>query len=155
MARRKHRKHHSRRRRVGATKSGIKGMLTEVAGIAGGVFVGRMATTKLATTVSPRISNLILIAAGLYVPKFLKSPIGDGLGKGLIAVGTLGELQAFGVVSGIGAMAPGTAATSITSNQYNPAKMRVVGAPRPSLNNAVNGLGKINVNRLGALMEER
>lgn len=155
MARRKHRRHRTHRRRVGAA-SGLKGVAMQVAGIAAGVFVGRLATTKLASTVSPKISGLVLIVAGAYLPKFMKSQIGEGIGNGLVATGSLALLQNFGVITGIGAMPPGQAATTQTSNVFAPGmkNMRVVGASRPALNTAISGLGKINVNRLGALMEE-
>lgn len=157
MARRKHRRTR-RRRRVGAS-SGMKGALMNVAGIAAGVFAGRLVTTKLATTLSPKISALVLIAAGVYLPKFVKSDLGKGLGDGLIATGALAGLQSFGVVSGIGALPPGQAATTVTHNTFTPGmkNMRVVGAApqnRGQISTAVNGLGRINVNKLGALMEE-
>lgn len=164
MARKRHRRHSSKRRhhRVGAIHAGSA--IKKVAGIAAGVFAGRLIATKLGATMNPKLTAAIPIVAGIFVPRFIKSDLGQGLGDGLIAVGTLGLLQQFNVVTGIGYITPGTAALNRTGhNMYNPATAKTVGAanrmgaPRPGLNRAVgtlNGIPKSTLTKLGALLEE-
>lgn len=157
MARRKRRHHSHRRRRVGATATGMKGALTKVAGIAAGVFIGRLATTKLAATLDPKIMGLVLVVGGVMVPRFIKSPIGQGIGDGLAATGVLSALQGFGVV---GYPAPGSYTTVRTGdNGYNPAMAKTVGAgtPRQIMKSTVgmlNGIPKGTLQQIGALFEE-
>lgn len=158
MARRR-KKHHHRRRRVGAVN--VKGVVTKVAGVAAGIFASRLLSTKLSTTLSPKITGAISIIAGVMLPKYIKSPIGEGIGDGLLAGGVLAELQAFNVVSGIGYMAPGVAAMVKTGhNNYTPSTARTVGANvRPFVkqavgNSSLSGIPISTMKALGALYEE-
>lgn len=157
MARRKRRHHSHRRRRVGAA-TGMKGALTKVAGIAAGVFAGRLVTTKLAASLDPKIVGLVLVVGGVMVPRFIKSDIGQGIGDGLAATGVLSALQGFGV---IGYPAPGSYTTVRTGeNGYNPAMAKTVGAGGPrqimksTVGSALNGIPKNQLNIIGALFEE-
>jgi len=160
MARRKRRHHVSRRRhRVGAVN--MKSALMDVAGIGVGVFAGRLLTTKLGATLSPTIMGAVTIVAGVMIPKYMKSSLGQGIGNGLIAVGILGELQQFGILSGIGYPAAGSTTTTRTgANGYNPGMAKTVGAPgygRQIMKSTVgqlNGIPLGELNRLGALFEE-
>jgi hypothetical protein len=158
MARRK-RRHHStsRRRRVGAVN--MKSALMKVAGIGAGVFAGRLLTTKLSATLSPAILGGVTILAGVMVPKYIKSDLGQGLGDGLVAVGVLAELQNFGLLSGIGYAPPGSnAAIRTGGNGYNPNTVKTVGAnPRQIMKSTVgylNGIPPSELNKIGALFEE-
>ena len=170
MARKHHRRKTHHRRRVGASK-GMGSAIKKIGGIAAGAFAARLVVTKLGATMNPKIANAIPIVLGVLVPRFIKSDIGQGIGDGLIAVGVLGELQQFNVVSGIGYMAPGVAALTHTgATGYNPETARTVGTragyrmgdpgTRPFINQAVgrvNGLGsmkKSTLTRLGALLED-
>lgn len=98
-----HRRSHRRRRGVGAVN--VKSLAMKVASVAAGAFVGRtiqnMATKNL-TTVSPKMIALGTIIIGGFVPKFIKSEFGQGLGDGILAVGAMSGLQSFGVISGVG-----------------------------------------------------
>jgi hypothetical protein len=166
MARRRtHRRRHHSRRRIGAIKAGSA--IKKVAGIAAGVFAGRLIVTKVASTMDPKIANAIPLVVGFFVPKFLKGDIGEGIGDGLIAAGTLGLLQNLNVVSGIGYASPGQSAFVRTgANMYNPHTARTVGAPQryptstpqPGIMNravgTLNGMPRKTLTRLGALLEE-
>jgi hypothetical protein len=151
--RRKHRTH--RRSRVGAVN--MKSALMKVAGIGAGVFAGRLLQTKLAATLSPKILGAVTIVAGVMIPKYIKSDLGQGLGDGLISAGILSELQSFGVISGIGYVTPGTNALANTgANGYN-GNARTVGAPRQIMKSTVghlNGVPMSELQKIGALFEE-
>ena len=158
MAKRKnHRRSHTRRRRVSGV--GMKGVLVKVAGIGAGIFAGRLVSTKL-TSLNPKISGAIVIAAGVLLPKYLKGDFGSGMGDGLISAGVLAELQSFNVISGIGYATPGNSAlTNTGANGYRPSTARTVGdAGRPimrsTVGGALNGIPKSMMNAIGALYEE-
>lgn len=156
----KTRRHHSRR--MGALN--VKSALMDVAGIGAGIFAGRLLQTKLATTVSPKISGAVAIVAGIMLPKYMKSALGQGIGNGLIASGVLAELQSFGVVSGIGYAPPGsTILTATGANGYNPGSARTVGRNaglgdgRQIMKSTVghlNGVPLSELHKIGALFEE-
>ncbi len=166
MARRKKsRRHHSRRRRVGAVN--MKGALAKLAGIAAGVFAGRLIITKMASSsLTPQILGAGVIAGGIFIPKFLKSDLGQGIGDGMAAIGLLAELQSFNVLSGIGAYPPpGQYSSVATGNNYNATAARAVGAPAVRVMGApvtrnimkttvgrMNGVGMSKA-ALGALLE--
>jgi hypothetical protein len=159
MARRKRRHHVSRRRhRVGAVN--MKSALMKVAGIGAGVFAGRLITTKLGASLSPTILGAVTIVAGVMIPKYVKSDLGQGLGDGLVAVGILGELQQFGIISGLGYAPPGqNASTSTGANGYNPGMAKTVGytGGRQIMKSTVghlNGIPMGELQKIGALFEE-
>lgn len=167
MARRKSHRRRTHRRRISGVN--VKGVLSKVAGIGVGIFAGRMLTTKLGATMSPKITGAIAILAGAMLPKYMKSEIGQGIGDGLVAAGVLAELQSFNVITGIGAMpgsaqVPGMSANVSTGNNYNARTARAVGyqqniggETRPIMRQAVgymNGIPEDELRTIGALMEE-
>lgn len=106
MARRKHHKKHTSRRKK-HSMSGVKGMATNaLAIIAGGVagrFVGNFVGNTFSSTSSYKgyIQAGVPIVLGFLTPKVVKSEFGKGLGAGMIAVGGLSLFQTLGVVSGM------------------------------------------------------
>ncbi len=157
MARRKHRRHHTRRRRISGPN--MKSALMKVAGIGAGVFAGRLITTKLGASLSPTILGAVVIVGGVMIPKYMKSDLGQGIGDGLVAVGILGELQQFGIISGIGYPGAGSFVTTTTgANGYRPSTVKTVGAnPRQIMKSTVgmlNGVPMKELNKIGALFEE-
>lgn len=109
MARKKTKKHHSRRRRISGVGKGID--FTAILGNIGGAALAGLAynmLTKLDATTAkpkldPKIAAAILIAGGVLVPRFVGkgSPLVEGIGNGLVAGGGLEALKAFNVISGI------------------------------------------------------
>ena len=101
MARRKHKKHHSRRRRshMGAVVSNVTTILSVVAGAVAGKFI----QSKLSDKVNPKILAGGQIVAGIFLPKLVKNEFMKGVGVGMIANGGVTALSEFGVLSGIGA----------------------------------------------------
>jgi hypothetical protein len=93
-----------RSRRVGAV-AGSKNVLMTVAGIAGGAILARIAGNyagKMSWGSNPKIVSAGQIALGVFFPKFVKGPIGQNLGAGMVALGGLGLAQSFNLISGIG-----------------------------------------------------
>jgi hypothetical protein len=103
MAKRRHSKkrHHKRRRH--SAMSGIKGNIGFIASSVAGAVIGKMVQSKLSDKVNPKILAGGQIALGLFLPKFIKSDIGKGLGTGMIVNGGVTMLQEFNVLSGLGA----------------------------------------------------
>lgn len=106
MARRKHKKTHSRRRRrVGAV--GMSSALTKVgglaAGAAGGAFLSSVIKKALGTTttIPKQVPSAAVIAAGIFLPKFLKGPMGENIGAGMIAIGSAQLVSSFIALPGI------------------------------------------------------
>ena len=101
MARRKHKKHHTRRRRstMGAVGSNVTTILSVVAGAVAGKFL----QSKLSDKVNPKILAGGQIVAGIFLPKLVKNEFMKGVGVGMIANGGVTALSEFGVLSGIGA----------------------------------------------------
>ena len=93
-----------RRRRVsGVGKMDIgHGIMTAV-GVAGGVAGGAMLQSKVLGSQSPMIQAGVCIAAGILLPTFVKSPIMQSVGAGLMAAGAIPLLRKANIISGIGA----------------------------------------------------
>jgi hypothetical protein len=106
MARRRKTHHRrARRHRVGAVN--MKSLGTKVLGTAAGAFAARTLYNmglKQFPTIKPQYLGLIIIGAGAMVPKFIRSEIGNAVGDGMVAIGSLSALQGFGLISGVGAM---------------------------------------------------
>jgi len=86
MARRRKKTGVTRRRssrRMGATAT--KGMLTEVLGVVAGSIIAKKVSSML--TFDDKIKSAIVLGAGVFLPKFVKSPIMKSVGMGMIAVG--------------------------------------------------------------------
>lgn len=93
-----------RRRRVGAV-AGSKNVLMTVAGIAGGAILARIAGNyagKMSWGSNQKLVSAGQIALGVFFPKFVKGPIGQNLGAGMVAVGGLSLAQSFNIIAGIG-----------------------------------------------------
>lgn len=110
MAKKRKPKVKSRRRRsVSGVGSKMQATLFTVAGIAAAAFAAKQIEKLLVdkTTgeaiVEPKLLAGAQIAAGaLILPKFIPGALGEGLGNGLVAVGTLSLLTNMGVISGVG-----------------------------------------------------
>tara|TARA_R110002126_G_scaffold288316_2_gene441948 strand:- start:1198 stop:1629 length:432 start_codon:yes stop_codon:yes gene_type:complete len=96
------RKSYRRRRMSGIGKVGgaATSVLYTVAGAAAAQLVGKV----LPAGINAKITAAVPVAVGLFLPKFVKGPAGQGLAAGMIAVGGLKLMQSFGVLNGIGAM---------------------------------------------------
>jgi len=94
---------HRRHRMSGMGKVGgaASSILYTVAGAAAAQLVGKV----LPASVNDKIKAAVPVAVGLFLPKFVKGPAGQGLASGMIAVGGLKLVQSFGVLNGIGAFA--------------------------------------------------
>lgn len=133
MARRKKhakKRHHTKRRRH--HMAGISGTLTNVAYIAGGAIVAQVlgnviskatASSTMSATTKSLINGAVPIAAGVYLPKFVKGPMGAGLGAGMIAVGSVKLAQSTGVLAGVGAVVD-----RMTSNYGNMPVRNIAGS---------------------------
>jgi hypothetical protein len=86
MAKRRKTKKTHRRRRIGASASGMQAIAMKAVGIAGGAYVGGM-VAKMAPTLDPKILGGALLVGGVLVSeKFSKgNPIIQGVGYGLAA----------------------------------------------------------------------
>jgi len=102
MARRKSSKKRYSRRRKSSGMSGVKGNITFIASSVAGAVIGKMVQSKLSDKVNPKILAGGQIALGLFLPKFVKSEIGKGLGTGMVVNGGVTMLQQFNVLSGLG-----------------------------------------------------
>lgn len=87
----------TRRRRVGAVKmSGISDALFVIGGAAVGHFI-----SKIIPVDKPVIKSGIVLAAGIFLPKFIKNPMLAKMAPGLVAYGGLNLLQNTGVLKGM------------------------------------------------------
>jgi len=135
MARRRRAKKtsHRRRRRVGAFGSGkidFKKMATRLIGVAGGAFLARTLNNMVVKSAPSTDQKLIGggdMVLGILIPKFIKNELGQGMGDGLLAIGSLTALQAFGAISGIGAL-PMRVPSRVIGAGDRPFLSRMVGA---------------------------
>lgn len=100
MAKRKSHKrktHHKRRHRM----SGTGGDITNVLAMVAGAVAGRMVQNKLQDKVNPKLVAAGQIAAGIFLPKFVKNKFVAGIGTGMIVNGGVTLANQFGVVSAI------------------------------------------------------
>ena len=100
MAKRRHhkRKHTSRRRR--SSMSGVGGDMTHVLAMVAGAIAGRMVQNKFGGT-NPKVVAAGQIAAGIFLPKFIKNKFVAGIGTGMVVNGGVTLASQFGVVSAI------------------------------------------------------
>jgi len=102
MARRtKHSKkttHKRRSRSMGKIGGGASMALYAVAGAA----AAQLLTKVLPDSINDKIKAAAPVAVGLFLPKFVKGSIGQGLAAGMVAIGGLKLVQSFGVLNGIG-----------------------------------------------------
>lgn len=158
MATKKKKKNHparrrSRHRRMGAVN--LQGIGMKVGGIAAAAFVDNLARKNF-TSINPKILAIAEIGAGVFLPKFIKGPLGEGIADGLIAVGTISLLKSFSVISGVGAvpMYRVPAQQRQLRNNYNPAGSAIGAGGRPFLNQTVGAMPSMESEMMGALLYE-
>ena len=95
--RRSHKKHSRRRHHIGAKGGAVTDALAMIAG----AVIGRVASSKLSSSVNPKILAGGQIVLGMYLPKMMKNRFASGLGAGMIVNGGVQALQSFGVISAI------------------------------------------------------
>lgn len=103
MARRKHKKSHRRTHRRMSGIGAIKNIdFTNIAGVIGGALIAGYANKLLGATATnnPKAVAGGKVALGVALPMFMKNRLGQGLGAGMIAVGSVDLLRSFGVISG-------------------------------------------------------
>jgi len=105
MARRKTKKRTMRRRR--SSMSGTGTSFTNVASILAGAVVGKIAVSKLASRLDPKLQAGAQIAAGFVANRFVKNPFIKGMGTGMIIGGGMQALTSFGVISAISGLGAG------------------------------------------------
>jgi len=103
MRRRKTRKTYSRRRKSSGM-SGMAGGMTSILSMVAGAVMGKVLSTKLADKVPTKFLAAGQIAAGIFLPKFVKNKFVAGIGTGMIINGAVTGLQSFGVISAINGM---------------------------------------------------
>jgi hypothetical protein len=156
MATKKHKKKSTTRRRrhhrMGAVNLQSVGM--KVAGIAVSAFADNLARKNF-TSLSPKVLAAVEVVAGVMIPKFIKSPLGEGLSDGLIAVGTIGLLKQFNVISGVGAT-PIAARVPLRRNAIGPNAPSIGAAGRAYLNENVGEMPYMDeeMMTMGALLYE-
>jgi hypothetical protein len=100
----KHRKTtHCRKRRISGVGD-MGGMLEKAAGLVGGACLARELNTLAANFVelSPMVSGVMQIGAGLMLPKLIPGKWGEFLGDGMIANGGMVVVVSTGIISGAG-----------------------------------------------------
>jgi hypothetical protein len=157
-----HRKH--RRHRVGAIN--VKQVGMKVLGVAAGAFAARTlynVVVKNYPTIAPQYIGLGEVALGVLVPKFIKNDIGGGIGDGLIAIGSLTAMQNFGLINGIGAVAPRRVPARVIGAGARPFLSKMVGGgmgatarpyTRTTVGNAYSEMEAMNRASMGALYME-
>ena len=91
-----------RRRRISGV--GSSNVVMQIAGLAGGAILARVANNlilKAKPDLNGKIINAVQIGLGVYLPKMMKSDLGKNLGAGMIAAGGLGLATNFGVIGAI------------------------------------------------------
>ena len=98
--RRHHKKKHTTRRRRHSAMSGVGGDMTHVLAMVAGAIAGRMVQNKFGGT-NPKVVAAGQIAAGIFLPKFIKNKFVAGIGTGMVVNGGVTLASQFGVVSAI------------------------------------------------------
>jgi len=98
--RRHHKKKHITRRRRHSAMSGVGGDMTQVLAMVAGAIAGRMVQNKFGGT-NPKVVAAGQIAAGIFLPKFIKNKFVAGIGTGMVVNGGVTLASQFGVVSAI------------------------------------------------------
>ena len=87
---------------MGAVGSNLTNALfTIVGGVAARFVSNTINGTSLDASYKGYVAAAAPIAVGLFLPKFIKTPMGSALGAGMVAVGGLGLVQSTGVLSGM------------------------------------------------------
>ena len=105
MAKRRTKSKTTRRRRSSISGVGGKGDYQQLAMMAGGLIIARIATAKLGAKVNPKVLAVGQIAAGIFIPKMVKNnAMVSAISKGIALNGVMSGLQSFGVIQGIAGM---------------------------------------------------
>jgi hypothetical protein len=80
--------------------SGVGGDMTNVLAMVAGAIAGRMVQNKFGAT-NPKVVAAGQIAAGIFLPKFIKNKFVAGIGTGMVVNGGVTLASQFGVVSAI------------------------------------------------------
>lgn len=104
MAKR-HKRKTTHRRRSRSRVSGIgSSALMHAVAIVGGAVGAKMLSKALEGKVNNKILAAGMVGVGVFIPKFIHGPAGEGIAAGFIAAGGTQALQEFGVLKGIGAI---------------------------------------------------
>lgn len=103
--RRKSHKRTTRRRR--SSMSGTGTSFGAVASMLAGAVVGKVAVSKFAANLDPKMQAGAQIAVGFGVNRFIKNPFIKGMGTGMMIGGGLQALTSFGVISAISGIGAG------------------------------------------------
>lgn len=102
MAKRRTKKPSTRRRRVSGVKAlNAQNLLTTIGATLGGVVAAGYLNKLALSGRSNTIQAAVPVAIGLFLPKFVKGPMGQFAGAGFIAYGGTKFLQNFGL-AGLG-----------------------------------------------------
>lgn len=111
---------------------------------AGGLIAGSVAARELNTivskmvTLSPIMSGIMQMAAGFILPKFIKGPFFDNMGKGMIANGGMVTIVSTGIISGtndrMAYRLNGTSNLRVVSGTPN---LKVITGPQTRISNQV------------------
>ena len=99
------RKKHKSRRRTHRRMSGISGIknidFQNIAGVVGGALIAGYANKLLGNvaTTNPKAVAGGKVVLGVALPMFMKNRLGQGLGAGMVAVGSVDLLRSFGVIT--------------------------------------------------------
>jgi len=152
MAKKKRKSHGTKRRRshrMGAVN--LKSIGTKILGIGAAAFVDNVARKNL--TMDTKLIGAIEIAGGVFLPKFMKGNLGEGLSDGLMAVGTINLLKGFSIISGIGAV---PARVPLRRGAISPSQPAIGAAGRPFLDQNVGSMMPADMQEMamGALFLE-
>jgi hypothetical protein len=75
---------------------------THVLAIIGGAIAAKFVAKALGGKLNDKMLAGAQIIGGVFLPKMIKGPFGEGLGAGMIAVGGTGLVASFGILNGIG-----------------------------------------------------
>ena len=143
--------HHHRKKRIGGINGKSVGM--RILGIAGSAFADNLARKNF-TSLSPLILGVIEVGAGIFIPKFVKGDLGQGVGDGLIAVGTIALLKNFNVISGIGAVTirPDQRVPIRNLSGYQASAPAIGAAGKAYLTDTVGSMPSMEQQMMGALL---
>jgi hypothetical protein len=104
--RRGHKKHHAKRRRVGAVSSSMGNTLQTMGGVIAGAVLSRFVDNVIAkqttVTIDPKMLQIGKVLAGGFAAWKMKNPLVKGIGMGFAAEAAVNELVAMKVLTGVG-----------------------------------------------------
>jgi len=100
----KRRKHHKKISGVRRKRHSKRGMgaidTTNIMGVVVGAVIGGYLNKIVPPTINDKVLASGKVALGIALPMFIKKPIMNGIGAGLLAVGSVDLLKSFGALSG-------------------------------------------------------